>query len=64
VAGLRKSTAPEAKLLSRASAISLTAIDVNYVAKRRIAPVYLLDEVAEVGFLALAGMIQKFSNKS
>jgi hypothetical protein len=30
--------------------IDLSAIDVIYVAKRRISPVYLLDAVAEIGF--------------
>lgn len=59
VAGLRRSVAPEAKLLSAASAIGLTAIDVNYAAKRRIAPIYLLDAVAEMGLLAI-GLIEEW----
>ena len=57
--GLRRSVAPEAKLLATASAIGLTAIDVNYVAKGRIAPVYLLDAVAELGLLAIRRMERK-----
>ena len=33
--------------------ISLSAIDVIYVAKRRVSPVYLLDAVAEIGFASV-----------
>ena len=54
--GLRRSNQLETKVLAVASAGALTAIDVTYVAKRRIAPVYLLDALAEVAFIALLGI--------
>ena len=43
---------PEMPLLAAGCAAGLTAIDVVYVARRRIAPVYLLDALAEVLLLA------------
>lgn len=43
---------PELKLLAVASAAGLTAIDVYYVAQKRISPVYLLDAAAEVALIA------------
>jgi hypothetical protein len=52
VAGLRRQTAPEVPLLAVGSAAGLTAIDVVYVAKRRIAPIYLLDALGEVVLIA------------
>jgi hypothetical protein len=48
----RRSVSPEARLLALASACGLTAIDVIYVSKRRIAPVYLLDAAAELALTA------------
>ena len=57
VAGLRRQTVPEVPLLAVGSAAALTAIDIVYVAKGRIAPIYLLDaasEVALIGGWALA----------
>jgi hypothetical protein len=45
--GLRRSTSDELALLGVGSAVGLTAIDVVYVARRRISSVYLLDAVAE-----------------
>jgi len=41
-------TTPEIALLGAGSAGALAAIDIVYVAKRRISPVYLLDAVAEL----------------
>jgi hypothetical protein len=43
---------PEIRLLAEASAVSLAAVDVVYVARRRISPVYLLDAIAEAGLVA------------
>ncbi len=51
-AGLRGRVTPELKLVAVGAAAGLTAIDVVYVARRRIARVYLLDAVAEVGLIA------------
>jgi hypothetical protein len=51
-AGLRRRVSAETTALALGSAAFLTAIDLVYVAKRRIAPVYLLDAVAEVGLMA------------
>ena len=52
VASRQPSARPETKLLGVGSAVGLTAIDVIYVAKGRIAPIYLLDAVAELGLIA------------
>ncbi len=48
VGGVRRQTAVELPLLAVGSAAGLAGIDIVYVAKRRIAPIYLLDAVAEV----------------
>lgn len=48
VGGARRQTAVELPLLAVGSAAGLAAIDIVYVAKRRIAPIYLLDALAEV----------------
>jgi hypothetical protein len=42
----------EARLLGATSAAALLAIDLRYVAKRRIRHVYLLDALAQAGILA------------
>lgn len=47
VGGTRGQTGPELKLLAMGSAAGLTAIDIVYVAKGRISPVYLLDAALE-----------------
>ena len=52
LAGRRRTVGPEVTLLATGSAAGLAAIDVIYVARRRIAPVYLLDAVAEVALIA------------
>ena len=41
--------------IAAGSAVAFTAIDTVYVAKRRIAPTYLLDAVAQVGLLVALG---------
>ena len=51
-AGLRRRVTPEIRLLGVGSAAAFTLVDVIYTAKRRIAPVYLLDAVVEVGLIA------------
>jgi hypothetical protein len=51
IAGVRKSRGIEIPILAIGSAIGLTAIDVNYAAKRRISKVYLLDAIAEVALV-------------
>jgi hypothetical protein len=55
VAGLRKTDGPEIPLLAVSSAAGLTGIDVIYVAKGRISPVYLLDALAEVMLIVAWG---------
>ncbi|HEY0607113.1 MAG TPA: hypothetical protein VGD58_29610 [Herpetosiphonaceae bacterium] len=55
MAGLRRSMGPELPLLGIGSAATLTAIDVVYVARRRISPIYLLDALGEV--LLIGGWI-------
>ncbi|MDP9375197.1 MAG: hypothetical protein M3Q65_22650 [Chloroflexota bacterium] len=47
-AGVRKQLAVEIPLLAVGSAAGLTGIEVVYVARKRISPVYLLDAAAEV----------------
>jgi hypothetical protein len=42
----------EATILAAGSAIAFAGIDVVYVARRRIAPTYLLDAAAELALLA------------
>lgn len=53
VAGLRGKTTPEIRLLAIGSALGLTGIDIVYVAKKQISPIYLLDAVAELGLIGL-----------
>ena len=45
--------APEAMILAVGSALGLTAIDVWYVARRVIPPIYLLDAAVELVLVAL-----------
>lgn len=52
LAALHRRVTPEIKLLAIGSALGLTAIDVIYVARRRISPVYLLDAAAETALIA------------
>jgi hypothetical protein len=53
VAARRKEVSPEARLLATGSAGGLAAIDVIYVAKGRISPVYLLDAAGEMALLMM-----------
>ncbi len=46
-AGLRRTRSPDIPLLAVGSAAGLTAIDLIYVARGRIARIYLLDALAE-----------------
>ena len=50
-AGARRQIPVDIPLLAVGSAVGLTGIDVVYVARRRIAPIYLLDAAAEVALL-------------
>jgi hypothetical protein len=50
-AGRNRRVTPEIVAVAAGSAAVLTAIDVVYVSKGRISPVYLLDAVAEVGLI-------------
>ena len=54
----RRRTQPsaEARLLATGSAAGLALIDIVYVAKRRIAPVYLLDALGEFALVAIGNM--------
>jgi hypothetical protein len=60
VAGLRRRAVPEVALLGAASAAGLAAIDVIYVAKKRISPIYLLDALGELILIALWASTDKF----
>jgi hypothetical protein len=55
---------PELRLLAAGCAASLAAIDIVYVARRRIAPTYLLDAAAQLAALAppLATTLRRRSN--
>jgi hypothetical protein len=52
VAGWRRRVTPEVALLGAGSALALAAIDTVYVARGRIAPIYLADAVGELGLAA------------
>jgi hypothetical protein len=49
-AGRRDRVTPEVAALGAGTALALAAIDVVYVAKRRISPVYLVDAIVETAF--------------
>jgi len=51
LASKRKTVSPEGRLLAAGTGAALALIDVTYVAKRRIARVYLLDAFAEAALL-------------
>jgi hypothetical protein len=51
LAGMRRRVTPEISLLAIGSAAGLTGIDLVYVAKRRIPPIYLLDALVELGLI-------------
>jgi hypothetical protein len=48
VAGLRRQAALEIALLAVSSAAGLAGIDIVYVARRRISPIYLLDALGQL----------------
>jgi len=52
LAAERDAVGPEVATLAVGNAVALTAVDVVYVAKRRIRWVYLLDAVLEIALLA------------
>jgi hypothetical protein len=52
-AGLREAVTAEVALLAVGAALGLTGIDVWYVARRVIGPIYLLDAAAEVVLVGL-----------
>jgi hypothetical protein len=52
-AGARKRRPSEVALLAMGSAAAFAAIDIVYVGKRRIAPVYLVDAAAQIGLIAV-----------
>ena len=51
-AAAKRRVTPEIALLGAGCAATLAAIDIVYVAKRRIPPVYLLDAAAEIALVA------------
>jgi hypothetical protein len=53
--GRRGRVHPDVALLAGLTAAALAAVDVVYVARRRISPVYLLDAVPEVMLAAWWG---------
>jgi hypothetical protein len=53
MAGARRAESPEIAVLGVGSAAALAAIDVVYVSRKRISPIYLLDAVAEGGLIAM-----------
>lgn len=59
LSALQQRVTPELKVLAVASAAGLTAIDVYYVAQKRISPVYLLDAAAEVALIAAWAAVEK-----
>lgn len=59
MAGWRRSASPEITLLAAASAAGLSAIDLVYVARRRISPIYLLDALAEAALMACWATVRR-----
>jgi hypothetical protein len=53
MAGVRRNDTPEIAVLGAGSAAALGAIDVVYVVRKRISPIYLLDAIAEAGIIAM-----------
>jgi hypothetical protein len=52
LASYRRQLSPEMALVAAGSAAALATVDMVYVAKGRISPVYLIDAVIEAGVLA------------
>jgi UDP-N-acetylmuramyl pentapeptide phosphotransferase/UDP-N-acetylglucosamine-1-phosphate transferase len=53
MAGARRTESSEIAVLGAGSAAALAAIDVVYVSRKRISPIYLLDAVAEGSLIAM-----------
>jgi hypothetical protein len=51
--GIRGRRPSEVAMLAMGAAVAFGAVDVVYVGKRRISPVYLFDAAAQLGLLAL-----------
>jgi hypothetical protein len=51
-AAAKRRVTPEIALVGAGCAATLAAIDIIYVSRRRIPPVYLLDAAAEIGLVA------------
>ena len=63
-ATLRGRETPEVVGIAAGCAAGLAAVDVVYVAKRRISPVYLLDAAAQLAFVAGAAAFGRRSRGS
>ena len=50
MAGWKKRVTPETRALGIGIAASLAAIDITYVLKKRISPIYLIDAAVEIRF--------------
>lgn len=53
LAGYRGEVSPEVRLLAVTSALSLAGIDVVYVSRRQIGPVYLADAIGELALVTV-----------
>jgi energy-converting hydrogenase Eha subunit E len=60
----RRHLTPELEFLALASALGLAGIDVVYVGRRQINPIYLLDAAIEFGFIAGWMVLRRRSNAS
>lgn len=57
LAAARQQNAPEILLLAVASALGLAAIDVIYVSKKVIGPIYLADAAVELALVVFWGLV-------
>jgi hypothetical protein len=55
-ASQRRHVSPELRTVAMTSAAGLTLIDLIFVARRRISPIYLLDAASEAAFVAAWGL--------
>jgi hypothetical protein len=58
----RGAVAPELRTIAVASAVSLALVDVIFVSKGRIRPVYLVDAVAEAALIAAWLRVYRYRN--
>lgn len=63
LAGARSEISPATALLAVGSAVALAAVDVNYVARKVISPVYLLDAAAEAVLVVAWGVALQLEGK-